>query len=250
MGRRRDSRIVVSIPVRVIGTDYDGNPFKQTAQTIDVSRTGARLSGVRCFRGPGEMVTIECGSQSARFLVVWLGQPGTSEDGMFGVRALQPEKRIFRIDVNQSLPDGYQVPTAQPSAEPFDPRPTPGNQWDHSERRGSRRIRCAGTAQIRQQGVSFPIWAKLVDISMGGCYMEMVFTIPRGSAVDIQLTINTRNLTARGKVVTSHPGVGVGIRFTEIATEGLMVLAEILQELTGGTSRRARTMDSQPPPTS
>src|SRR5512146_2634957 len=89
MGRRREPRVVVSIPVRVSGIDYDGNLFTQTAQTVDVSRTGARLSGVRCLRAPGEMVTIECGPNSGRFVVVWIGLPGSDEDGAFGVKALQ-----------------------------------------------------------------------------------------------------------------------------------------------------------------
>jgi hypothetical protein len=72
----------------------------------------------------------------------------------------------------------------------------------------------------------------------------MVFTIPRGSDVDVKLTIGTRNFEAKGKVVTSHPGVGVGIKFTEITQENQKVLAEILQEL---TARKLRPPSEEPP---
>ncbi len=243
MGKRRDNRVVVSMGVRVSGIDYDGNPFTQTAQTIDVSRTGARLSGIRCLRGPGEMVTIECGGLSARFLVVWVGQPGSSEDGHFGVKALQPEKRIFRVDPGAPRPDVYVPPLQQPS-EPFVPTPpTPSSPWDRSERRGAKRIRCSGTGHITQPGVAFPIWAKVADVSMGGCYVELVFAIPRGSIVDVSLTINNKTFAAKGKVVTSHPGVGIGIRFSHISPEDQKILADLLEELTA-IKRRPVPTDS------
>ena len=120
------------MPVRVSGIDYNGNPFSQTAQTVDVSRTGARLGGVRCLRGPGEMVTIESGAHSARFLVVWIGQPGSSEYGIFSVKALQPEKRIFRVDPGEPRPDGYVPPSVAPVPDAFTPRPAPAEAWDRS----------------------------------------------------------------------------------------------------------------------
>jgi hypothetical protein len=59
----------------------------------------------------------------------------------------------------------------------------------------------------------------------------MVFTISRGSEVDLQLTINERTFAAKGKVVTSHPGVGMGIQFVEITPENQKSLSEILQKL-------------------
>lgn len=238
---------MVSLPVRVSGIDYNNNPFTQTAQTVDISRTGARLSGVSCLRGVGEMVTIECGPLAARFLVVWIGRPGSSEDGLFGVKALQPEKRIFGVDTGEERPDLYLAPAEHPPADPFAVRLPPKGSWDHSERRKSHRIRCFGTAQIRQPGVAFPIWAKLADLSSGGCYVEMVFTMPRATALNVLLTIGSRNFCAKGTVVTSHPGVGIGIKFTEITQDNQKLLAEILQELTAAKAQHPKP-DSQTSP--
>lgn len=231
IGKRREARVVVSIPVRVSGIDRGGNPFSQTAQTVDVSRSGARISGVRCLRAVGDMVTIECGTRSAHFMAVWIGRPGSSEDGQFGVKALEPEKCIFRIDTGEPRPDGYVKPLAEPLSDPFTLQPLPAQNWDHSERRRAPRLPCSGTGQIRQPGVAFPVWAEVTDLSSGGCYVQMVFTISRGSEVDLQLTINERTFAAKGKVVTSHPGVGMGIQFVEITPENQKSLSEILQKL-------------------
>ena len=59
MGNRFEPRAVVRMPVIVSGTDAGGNPFKQSAHVCDVSRRGARVSGISCLRGPGETIEIE-----------------------------------------------------------------------------------------------------------------------------------------------------------------------------------------------
>lgn len=230
MGKRRENRASVSLPVVVTGLDQNGNSFSQTAQTIDVSRTGARLSGIRCLRGPGEMITIEYGSRFARFRVVWIGIPGSSEDGHFGVKTLQPEKRIFKINPVDSASDSY-VPQPQAPKPSITSASTRQAAWDHSEYRVNPRVRCSGTGQVIQPGVAYPIWAKVTDLSLGGCYLELVFTLAQNSPVELKLTVRDHTFTARGNVATSHPGVGVGIRFTRVDDASRNVLIELLQEL-------------------
>lgn len=230
MGKRRENRALVSLPVLVTGLDQSGNPFSQTAQTIDVSRTGARLSGIRCLRGPGDMISIECGPRSARFRVIWVGIPGSSEDGHFGVKALQPDKRIFKIDPGELRTDGYVQQAQTPNlstATPSIPKPV----WDQSENRSNPRIRCSGTGQITQPGVAYPIWARVTDLSMGGCYLELVFAVAQNSPVELKLTVLEHTFTATGTVATSHPGVGVGIKFTRVEDESRKILVELLQKL-------------------
>ena len=73
MGRRSKERVHVFLPVKVRGTDKGDQPFWQTAQTLDVSRFGARLDGIYCLPGPGVTVEVECRGKKATFLVVWIG---------------------------------------------------------------------------------------------------------------------------------------------------------------------------------
>jgi hypothetical protein len=80
--------------------------------------------------------------------------------------------------------------------------------------------------------VAYPIWAKVADLSLGGCYLELVFTLAQHSPVDLKLTVRDHTFTARGTVATSHPGVGVGIKFTRVEDASRNVLIQLLQELT------------------
>jgi hypothetical protein len=233
MGKRREVRVRIALPVRVSGIDEKGNPFFQTALTVDVSRTGARLNGIRCLRATGDMVTVECRGGSAKFVVVWIGQFGSSEDGQFGVRSLEPAKRIFKVEFPPTTLDTFK---AQPDQEkPVAVGATPAlrvQEWDGEvERRVVERLRCSGTGQITQQGVAYPIWAKICDISLGGCYLELIFTLPKHTPIDLRMTINERTFSAKGKVATSHPGIGIGVRFISMDGESRAVLEQIIQEL-------------------
>ncbi len=243
MGKRRENRVLVSLPVRVSGNDSNGNPFVQTAQTLDVSRTGARLTGIRCLRGAGEIITIECSGSAARYLVAWIGLLGTAEDGHFGVRALQPEKRIFRVVLGDPKPDNYQPPAPQISEEvPALPVSFATERWDKKERRSTRRFPCNGTGQIQQQGVAFPTWAKVCDLSAGGCYLELIFTPQRLSKLRLTITINEHTFRANGTVVTSHPGIGVGVQFTGVDPGSEKTLQEILRQLSERSRKSSRSV--------
>jgi len=45
MGKRRESRTPIELPVRIFGTDHSGKIFSENVTTIDVSQHGARLRG-------------------------------------------------------------------------------------------------------------------------------------------------------------------------------------------------------------
>jgi hypothetical protein len=60
--------------------------------------------------------------------------------------------------------------------------------------------------------------------------------MPRHSPVELILTVNDRRLAANGTVVTSHPGIGVGVRFNKIGDESRRLLHELIRELSAGRS--------------
>ena len=47
MGKRREPRKTIEVPVRIFGTDSGGKIFSETVTTLDMSRHGAKLRGVR-----------------------------------------------------------------------------------------------------------------------------------------------------------------------------------------------------------
>lgn len=95
--RRYDMRIPTAIKVTVRGTDRNGNAFEQTASTINVSRTGARLEGIGCVEG-AETVEVRRGwFRKAKFRVVWAGLPGTPEAGQIGLRQIEHDASFWGI---------------------------------------------------------------------------------------------------------------------------------------------------------
>jgi hypothetical protein len=97
---RRERRVPVNISISVRGVDPQGNRFTQSAHAIDVSKHGARLDGIGYVTRLGETIEVKRRWQSARFRVLWVGDPGTPEAGQAGVYALQPEKNPWGVDLS------------------------------------------------------------------------------------------------------------------------------------------------------
>ena len=95
--RQKESRSQQAVRVWVYGSDPQGNPYSQTAYSVDVSRNGARLEGVGFLTEPGMTIEIKRGWKKARFRVVWVGETGTNRSGQVGVLCLEPDKNIWGI---------------------------------------------------------------------------------------------------------------------------------------------------------
>jgi hypothetical protein len=59
-----------------------------TAHFIDVSHRGARIGGVAFHLKPGEVVNLVSDGVEARFLVIWVGERGTPQEGQIGLQSL------------------------------------------------------------------------------------------------------------------------------------------------------------------
>jgi hypothetical protein len=103
---RKKPRVAKSLRVTVKGIDAKGNPFAQSAYTVDLSKDGARLDGVGFLTKPGETIEVRRRWRKARFRVVWIGQIGTSESNHVGVFGLQNDKDIWHVE----LPDSDSPP--------------------------------------------------------------------------------------------------------------------------------------------
>ena len=105
----RKARMAKTIQVWVRGIDRSGNPFVQSAHTIDIGQSGARLEGVGYLTGPGEIVQVKHGWRKARFRVVWIGQLGTPEANQIGICCLEG-KDLWRVPVSESETDKPKKP--------------------------------------------------------------------------------------------------------------------------------------------
>ena len=117
MGLRRDQRHPLVLSVRISGIDSEGKPFSQASCTLDVNKHGARLYGIRCLKGPGEIITIQYKKNRGRFRVVWVGEPRTPRDGQVGIRNLEPENDVWGLDLPTNQVDDYVRPIPKSGIE-------------------------------------------------------------------------------------------------------------------------------------
>src|SRR5205807_9705958 len=85
--------------------------------------------------------------------------------------------------------------------------------------------------ELRRPVITTPIRAQTADLCLGGCYLEMAFTQEVSSEVDIVFWIGESKICAKGVVVSSHPNVGNGLKFTYISPEDQFVLKNYLETL-------------------
>lgn len=216
MGKRREPRKLERLPVRIFGTDANGRAFSENVFTVDVSREGARLTGVKSQVKRGEIIGLVHGQNKGRFTVQWTGDPGSPQESQIGLHNIAPEKPLWQTLVPPPVMDAYSI---KPSA--------PG-----SERRNHPRLDCVNSVQLQPQGQTAPIWGKALDLSQGGCFVEMPIPLPKGTKLTIGIWINQRKLFAAGTVVNSRPGYGVGIQFGQMSTEDSDYLRQYLSSIT------------------
>jgi len=84
--QRREPRIEVSRPVQIWVQDSSPGSVRHTASMTDVSHHGARIDQTTLSLRPGDTVHLLSSGQDARFRVIWVGEPGTPQEGQVGLQ--------------------------------------------------------------------------------------------------------------------------------------------------------------------
>ncbi|HYA25045.1 MAG TPA: PilZ domain-containing protein [Terriglobales bacterium] len=196
------------MPVRIFGTDSAGQIFSEKVFTVNVSRHGAELSGVRAQPNVEEIIGLTYGEIKGHFRVKWVGQAGTPKLGHLGLLNLSPEKAL------------WDFPLPGPTVD--------GTARDVHDRRAYPRVKCGNSVEVYLSLDSTPIRARAGDMSLGGCFVEMPNTLPKGTEIRIAVWVGDTKLWARGKVVYSTPGYGIGVQFTELSEPEKLQLKRFL----------------------
>jgi len=225
MGRRSEQRIAVRVPVLVQGTDTRGTAFQLAAETHDISGSGACVTGLNGICSLGSKVEIEYRGRKAIFRVQWLGENGTPRAGFTGLRCLEPGKFIRNAPLPEWAPDTYdpnqpQPPNSQQQPNFFQP---PANRaasnWPAKERRKYPRQPCRIEAVVSTEDSSVRLPGRVTDLSLGGCYVEMLSPLPERSLIEISMNPGDTVIHALGQVQTSQMGLGMGVSFTAVSPE-------------------------------
>lgn len=97
--------------------------------------------------------------------------------------------------------------------------PTDPNNPAAGERRRHLRQKVAAEVRLQLEKHGTPLRAQTADISLGGCYVEMMFTLEIGTKVKLTLWLQEAKVDIEGTVVTRDLQVGNGIQFTNMSTE-------------------------------
>ncbi|HTC94752.1 MAG TPA: PilZ domain-containing protein [Terriglobales bacterium] len=99
MGKRREQRTPIALPVKVSFLDKGKQTKTEMACTLNVSPRGARLGGIRNSIKPGDIVTIQRGKEKAMYRVAWVGTREEQKEGQVGFECVEPGASIWGIDL-------------------------------------------------------------------------------------------------------------------------------------------------------
>ncbi|HXX44795.1 MAG TPA: PilZ domain-containing protein [Candidatus Acidoferrales bacterium] len=254
MGQRTEQRVAVAFRVIVRGLDSHGHPFEKTVETHDISCSGACLYGLNNIVSVGSRIEIQYKEQMAWYRVQWVDS-GPAGSGRTGVRCLEPGNYVWGVPPKEWAADTYDP--AHPTLvipEPVEVAVVAPKQatWYGADRRQFPRRSCRIEAQVSTDNGAVQLPGTVTDISLGGCYVEMLAPLPIDTAVEIMLRPEGAALEMSGNVRSSQTGLGMGIAFTGMRPADF----EKLQKLAPVPTRRGAvpqivdpTADNQRPAT-
>lgn len=122
MENGREDRVKKELPVTVSGEDAHGNPFRLNTYTLDLSPHGAHVGRLPPLKGADDVLEIQHQGKTARYRVVWVGEPGTRQEGHAGLRCEDDQPpdwalpQQFAVEWPGSLTGG--LPAAGPARHP------------------------------------------------------------------------------------------------------------------------------------
>ena len=196
------------IRVRIWGLDSAGQTFNESVSTSYVGRKRAAIEGVKAHLKVGDVIGVGHGDLKARFRVD-ATDTNASGESLAELHMIAPAKGNFwGVDLD-SVP------------------PTLSGR----ERRVSPRYRCAGFATLYVADQKFVVRAPVTDIALNGCYIELSMPYAVGCRFRLEVTVRDAYIACAAHVVSSHPGVGMGVRFDTDRLIGAERLRRLLAEL-------------------
>src|SRR6202161_4446060 len=103
-------------------------------------------------------------------------------------------------------------------------------QPSRKDQRVHARMNCRLTIELHPQPGDGPVFGNLIDISLGGCYVETSVILTPGSNLKLVFSIDDADgaLSAEGTVARIHPGSGVALQFKEMSRESREKMYRIL----------------------
>jgi len=105
-------------------------------------------------------------------------------------------------------------------------------------RRSTQRFHCTGGVEMRRNETAPPAFGNLSDISLTGCYIETVASLPVGTELLYVIRVRDTVLRGRASVKTSHHAVGIGLEFLHMSQQDRQQLEFLVGTLEGSQQLR------------
>lgn len=100
----------------------------------------------------------------------------------------------------------------------------PEEDVDYKERRRGPRYPFIASAELIEQKADVRIASRVSELSMNGCYLDMMNPFPQGTMVLVKISAGEDFFQCKGKVVYSQMNMGAGVGFLEIDQAAQTVL--------------------------
>ena len=101
---------------------------------------------------------------------------------------------------------------------------------EYKERRRGPRYPFIASAELIEQKADVRIASRVSELSMNGCYLDMMNPFPTGTLVLVKISAGEDFFQAKAKVVYSQMNMGAGLGFLEIDKASHIVLERWMDE--------------------
>lgn len=117
----------------------------------------------------------------------------------------------------------------------------------HQDRRQHQRFKIRAPIEFHPEG-STTLRTATADLSLGGCYLEMMFTFPIGTVLELALQVG-QTVRSKAVVVTRELQVGNGIQFIDLAPVDRNAILKYMDDaMKGNLSEEKRTAKGRTTP--
>ena len=119
IGKRRQKRLKMVLPVRVWARDTANKPVLELAHTLDITPNGARLGAVRHQLKAGDKLMLQYHQRKIQFRVVWVAPVEGTAEFQVGLQTVGGGGETWGLELSGCLKaDDYgteAIPVSQPS---------------------------------------------------------------------------------------------------------------------------------------
>jgi hypothetical protein len=92
------------------------------------------------------------------------------------------------------------------------------------DQRMAPRFSLIAVAEIIEMQNEAHLKARTSDVSVSGCYVDMMTPLPAGTKIKVRITYDNETFTATGTVVYSAANMGMGVQFNDVDVSQIEVL--------------------------